>query len=127
MNYKVLPIMYGVSDHFKSTIRFSVEFVDDIDKEALQYAVVQVGKRYPYFKVRLQRQGEEYVLTDNEAPLVISEENAAVCLGSQESSGKTVITREPCKDHGCFTVTKVKGPSDRNSQYNGARSDHSGL
>ncbi|MBQ9503719.1 MAG: hypothetical protein IJU93_01780, partial [Lachnospiraceae bacterium] len=86
MNYKVQPIMYGVNDYFKSTIRFSVEFVDDIDKEALQYAAGQVGKRYPYFKVRLQRQGEEYVLTDNEAPLVISEENEAVCLGSQESN-----------------------------------------
>ncbi len=86
MNYKVNPMMYGVSNNFINVIRFAIEFVDDIDEEALRYAVSQVGKRYPYFKVRLERQGEEYILTDNEKPFVISGENAAVCLGSEESN-----------------------------------------
>ena len=86
MNYKVQPMMYGASDHFINSIRFAIEFADDIDEEALRYASSQVGKRYPYFKVRLERQGEEYVLTDNERPFVISGENAAVCLGSEESN-----------------------------------------
>ncbi len=50
MVYKVQPVLYAVNDEHKSTIRFTVDFLDDIEPDALAYAVEQVGKRYPQFK-----------------------------------------------------------------------------
>lgn len=86
MRYKVLPLMYSVNENFKNTIRFVLEFVDDIDFASLEHAVSQVKMRYPYFSVRLRKDGEELVLEDNELPFVISRDNRAVCLGSSESN-----------------------------------------
>ena len=86
MSYKVQPLMYAVSDVFKNTIRFALEFTDDIDPVCLEYAVAQVKARYPYFSVRLMKDAEELVLEDNELPFVVSGNNRAVCLGSSESN-----------------------------------------
>ncbi len=86
MRYKVNPLMYAANENFKNTIRFAIEFVDDIDEELLKYAVSQVKIRYPYFSVCLKKDAEELVLEDNQLPFVISKDNRAVCLGSSESN-----------------------------------------
>ncbi len=86
MRYKVNPLMYAVNENFKNTIRFAIEFVDDIDEKLLKHAVSQVRIRYPYFSVCLKKDAEELVLEDNQLPFVISKNNRAVCLGSSESN-----------------------------------------
>ncbi len=56
MNYPVIPLIYAANERFKNTIRFAVEFVDDVDPEALRYATAQVQRRYPYFSLELSSQ-----------------------------------------------------------------------
>ena len=36
MNYSVIPLIYGANEHFKNTIRFAVEFIEEIDVNALK-------------------------------------------------------------------------------------------
>lgn len=86
MIYKVIPLIYSANEHFKNTIRFAVELIDEIDRDALHYAVEQVQKRYPYFSVRIAQEGEELVLTENNLPFVITDGEKPVCLSSAESN-----------------------------------------
>ena len=59
--YHVIPLIYAASERFKNTIRFAVEFYEKIDPEALNYAVKQVQRRYPYFSVKIEKEGEAFV------------------------------------------------------------------
>lgn len=49
MKFQVIPLIYSANGQFKNTIRFAVEFHENILPEALVYAVGQVQKRYPYY------------------------------------------------------------------------------
>ena len=86
MDYQVMPLIYAANEYFKNTTRFTIEFNDPIDKDALRYAIDKVQIRYPYFSVRLEKEGEEYVLRENSEPFMLSEGNAAICLNSPESN-----------------------------------------
>lgn len=86
MNYKVIPLIYAANEHFKNTIRFTAEFNDEADPDALRYAADCVQKRYPYFSVRLEKAGEELVLAENTLPFVISGDGEPLCLNSDESN-----------------------------------------
>ena len=87
MTYRVVPLIYAANENFKNTIRFAIEFIDDIEPDALDYAVNQIKKRYPYFSVKIEKQGESFVLEENELPFVVSEGEKPVCLNSKESNG----------------------------------------
>lgn len=86
MMYKVIPLFYAANEQFKNTIRFAIEFNDDINPEALQYAVKQVQKRYPYFSVQIEKEGESFVLVDNNQSFVITADEKPVCLNSDTSN-----------------------------------------
>lgn len=86
MKYQVIPLLYAANEYFKNTIRFAVEFFDDIDLEALRFAVCQVQRRYPYFSVRIEKEGEEFVLAENDQPFVIAAGEKPVCLNSVASN-----------------------------------------
>lgn len=87
MSYRVVPLIYAANENFKNTIRFAIEFIDDIEPDALDYAVDQIKKRYPYFSVRIEKQGESFILEENELPFVVSEGEKPVCLNSEKSNG----------------------------------------
>lgn len=87
MKFKPIPLFYAANEHFKNTLRFAVEFNDTIDLAALKYAVEQVQIRYPYFSVKVERDGEELVLAENNLPFVIAAGEKPVCLNSDESNG----------------------------------------
>lgn len=87
MKYQTLPLIYLVNEHFKNTLRFAIEMKDGIDRDALRYAVDQVQRRYPYFSVWVEREGEEYVLAHNGLPFVIAEGGKPLCLNSAETNG----------------------------------------
>lgn len=80
MKFKPIPLFYAANEHFKNTLRFAVEFNDTIDLAALKYAVEQVQIRYPYFSVKVERDGEELVLADNNLPYVIAAGEKPVCV-----------------------------------------------
>lgn len=86
MKYKALPLIYLVNDHFKNTLRFAIEMKDEIDLDALRYAVDQVQIRYPYFSVQVAADGEDYVLVDNARPFVIAEGEKPLCLCSAQAN-----------------------------------------
>ena len=86
MKYQVIPLIYAASEQFKNTIRFGIEFFDEIESEALRYAVDQVQKRYPYFSVKIEREGEKYVLSENALPFVIHADEDPICLNSPKSN-----------------------------------------
>ncbi len=87
MIYHVIPLFYAANEHFKNPLRFAVELNEDIDPEALHYAVKQVQKRYPYFSVQIEKEGESFVLAENNRPFVITANEKPVCLNSTESNG----------------------------------------
>ena len=86
MTYQAIPLIYAANDHFRNTIRFAVEFHEEIVPEALEYAVRQVQKRYPYFSVKIEKKGEALILTENSLPFVIAADQSPVCLNSPESN-----------------------------------------
>jgi hypothetical protein len=86
MMYCVIPLIYAANEQFKNTIRFAVEFYEDINPEALQYAVKQVQKRYPYFSVKIEKEGESFILAENDLPFVITADEKPVCLNSKASN-----------------------------------------
>ena len=85
--YQVIPLIYAASERFKNTIRFAVEFYEKIDPEALNYAVKQVQRRYPYFSVKIDKEGKAFVLAENSFPFVLKSDEAPVCLNSAASNG----------------------------------------
>ena len=87
MNYPVIPLIYAANERFKNTIRFAVEFVDDVDPEALRYATAQVQRRYPYFSIKIEQEGEAFILAENDLPFVIADGEKPACLNSAESNG----------------------------------------
>ena len=86
MFFQPVPLIYAANEHFKNTIRFAIEFHEEIVPEALEYAARQVQKRYPYFSVRIEKKGEAFVLAENSLPFVIAEGQNPVCLNSPESN-----------------------------------------
>lgn len=87
MKYQVIPLIYAANEQFKNTIRFAVEFYEEIAPEALHYAVGQVQKRYPYFSVKIEKEGDVLVLTENNLPFIVAADERPVCLNSAASNG----------------------------------------
>ena len=85
MNYKVNELIYAAGDDMINSIRIEVLLTELIDPEALEIATGLAAKCFPYFSVKLERHGEEYIMTDNKQPMVVSPNGKAVKLGSAES------------------------------------------
>ena len=86
MKFQVIPLIYSANGQFKNTIRFAVEFHENILPEALVYAVGQVQKRYPYYSVKIEKEAEGFVLAENNQPFIIAAGEKPVCLNSTASN-----------------------------------------
>lgn len=84
--YPVTPQFYCANPHFMNTIRFSIDFSEPIKKEALEQAIKIGMKRYPYYCVRMRKNGEHIELVSNDLPFVLSDNGATVCLGEKSSN-----------------------------------------
>ena len=84
--FQAIPLMYAANGQFKNTIRFAAEFYDGVNPEALDYAVRQVQKRYPYYSVKVEKDGEKFILVENSLPFVITAGEEPVCLNSTASN-----------------------------------------
>ena len=54
--------LYTTSKESPNEIRIRIRMRDLIDSDVLRHAVDSTMERYPYFRVELQKKGEQYIL-----------------------------------------------------------------
>ena len=82
---EILPLYKSKKNH-PYAMRIRMRMRDMVDAAALRYAVDITMKRYPYFRVRLQEDGNEFFFVDNPSPVVISRSPHGVDLNSEASN-----------------------------------------
>ena len=82
---EILPLYKSKKNH-PYAIRIRMRMQDRVDSAVLRNAVDNTMKRYPYFCVRLQKEGNEFVFEDNQSPVVIADSPHGVDLNSQSSN-----------------------------------------
>ena len=85
MYSRVNNLIYAAGEDLYNTIRTRIALTEPVDPDALRKAVDMAIVRYPYFSVKLERTGEEYVLVRNDAQLPLSSGGKAIALGGEES------------------------------------------
>ena len=85
------PNFYVVSDSMNYTIRGEVVLKESVDGTILQRAVNTAMKRFPYFSLRIVRQGEEFVTEPNPLPHVILHTDQRITLGTSEVNYHIVV------------------------------------
>lgn len=69
--YSELRTIYETTDAYPHSLRVTMTMKDMVDGEKLKQAVRLTMKRYPYFCVRLIREGEKYFFLENSQDLVV--------------------------------------------------------
>ena len=87
MHFRPNPLLYGAHEDFLSSFKLVVTMRDDVDYALLLDAVNSAMKRYPYFSVFPQKNGESIQLQFNEAPVPVFKDSRSVVLGTKESDG----------------------------------------
>ena len=78
------PNFYVVSDIMNYTIRGEVVLREAVDGTMLQKAVETAMKRFPYFCLRIVKQGEELVAEPNPLPHKVLHTDEKLTLGTEE-------------------------------------------
>ena len=79
--------LYFVFDDFNHVMRFRVRLTVDVNGEILNEAVQESVTRFPYFCIRVIRQGEDYVIEHNDAPVPVHKGIYGIALGTEEAGG----------------------------------------
>ena len=90
MEYRINNLFYAAGDGLHNTIRTRLEMTEPVDANKLKKAVDSAIKRNPYYSVKIERKGEEYVLVHNDAPIPVTPGGRAITLGSEENNGHLV-------------------------------------
>ncbi len=85
------PNFYVVSDKMSFTIRGEVDLREPVDGEILQKAVNTAMQRYPYFCIRVVREGGELLVKPNPLPHVVLHTSDSITLGSEEVNYHLVV------------------------------------
>ena len=85
------PNFYILSEKMNYTIRGEVDLGEAVDGDILQRAFDTAIKRFPYFSVRVVRQGEELVIEDNPLPHIILNTDDRITIGSKEVNYHIVV------------------------------------
>ena len=92
------PIFYICSREMPFTFRISVALKETVSEAALRYAVDMTMRRYPYFALRIVRDGEEYLTVPNPLPVVVYRDDGVIYpLGGDEVNGHILALGY----HGC--------------------------
>ncbi|MBQ9010256.1 MAG: hypothetical protein IJ088_13140 [Clostridia bacterium] len=83
--FSELTRLYQTSREKSNVIRMEIRLRDAIDGESLRRAVYTTMKRYPYFAVMLQKEGNAYVFRENGHPVTVSDSEKGVPLNSPAS------------------------------------------
>lgn len=100
MIFEPNPLLYGANKDFLSSFRLAVRMKDEVDYAILSRSAEKLRKRYPYFCVLPERDGERLVLRYNERPLPVFPDGHAPTLGSAETGGHLISFG--CKDKSIF-------------------------
>ena len=87
MKFKPNPLLYGAHEDFLSSFKLVITMRDEIDYDILLRAVNSAMKRYPYFCVFPQKNGNSIELQFNEAPIPVFKDGRCVVLGTKECNG----------------------------------------
>ena len=90
MNFRPNPLLYGAHEDFFSSFKLVVTMCDDVDHALLVKTVHSAMKRYPYFSVFPQKDGDCIHLQFNEAPVPVFNDDRCVVLGTNESNGHLI-------------------------------------
>lgn len=82
---EILPI-YKSKKNNPYSIRIKMKMLGTIDYEILRGAVDKTMKRYPYFCVKLQQEGNDFIFAENHNPVVITNSPRGVDLNSAASN-----------------------------------------
>ena len=80
------PLYELADDRISNVIRLRAEMKESVDPDKLKAAVSLGMKRYPYFRVRAEIQGNEFVNVENGLPIVVKSGMDRMNLLSQESN-----------------------------------------
>lgn len=87
MNFRPNPLLYGAHEGFLSSFKLVITMCDEVDHAILLEAVNSAIKRYPYFSVFPQKNGDSIQLQFNQAPIPVFKDGRCVVLGSKECNG----------------------------------------
>ena len=87
---EILPI-YKSKKNNPYSIRIKMQMLGTIDYSILRYAVDKTMKRYPYFCVKLQQEGNDFIFAENNKPVVISNSPRGVDLNSAASNYHMIL------------------------------------
>lgn len=90
MSYSVNNIIYAAGKDFLNTLRIGIFLREPVQIAALEQAAAMAAVRFPFFAVKLVKQGDKYVFEHNDAPFVFSKGRRPVRLNSAESAGHLV-------------------------------------
>ena len=84
--FSELRTIYETTDEAPNTFRLSIKLKDMIDGDILRAAVKRTMERYPYFMVRMIREGADVCYESNMLPLPVINTNGRITLGSAETN-----------------------------------------
>lgn len=84
MSHYYDPMFYICSEEMPFTIRLETIMKDSVDGSALEYAVREAIKRYPYFAVEVKEENGELVTVPNDRPIVVYKGEKAYPLGGED-------------------------------------------
>ncbi len=87
MSDRVNNLLYAAGPDLQNAIRIEILLTEPVDAAALAAALESAAVRYPYFAVRLVRDGAEYRMEPNPLPFPVSPAGKTVTLGTSESNG----------------------------------------
>lgn len=87
MNFTPNPLLYGAHEDFLSSFKIVITMRESVDHALLLDVVNLTMKRYPYFSVFPQKNGESIQLQFNEEPVPVFNDGRLVVLGTEESNG----------------------------------------
>ena len=87
---EILPI-YKSKKNNPYSIRIKMKMLGTIDYEILRSAVDKTMKRYPYFCVKLQQEGNDFIFAENHNPVVITNSPRGVDLNSAASNYHMIL------------------------------------
>ena len=87
MIYNPNPLLYGACEEFYSSFRLAITMRADVNYAALSRAVAEAMKRYPYFCIRAEKDGENIRLVHNPMPMPVYNDARCAVLGSEECFG----------------------------------------
>ncbi|MBR5484989.1 MAG: hypothetical protein IKV41_00585 [Oscillospiraceae bacterium] len=79
-------LLYTGNDLLQYTFRVELRMKDDVNQDALRYAVDCTMQRYPYLAVKTEENETEIDIIHNESPVVICEGKTTPCLCTEAAN-----------------------------------------